>query len=190
MLPRMDDGGGGDDGMRSRFPDLFAESYVDYASARITYVPGAATDELVTRLHLVAVTDEGEVVVCRSVQGWRFLPGGTREEDESLADLARRELLEEAGATLRGDLVHFAAHHAESEREAPYRPYFPHPHACWGYAVARVEITARPLNPPDGEEVVEVLTLPVDEAADYLRGEDPIHADVVLHAHALGLLDR
>ena len=42
--------------------------------------------------------------------------------------------------------------------------------------------------PPDGEEVVEVLTLPVEEAADYLREEDPIHADVVLHAHALGLL--
>ena len=89
---------------------------------------------------------------------------------------------------MRGDLVHFSAHHAESELERPYRPHFPHPHACWGYAVARVEITGRPLNPPDGQEVVEVLTLPVEEAANYLRGEDPIHADVVLHAHTLGLL--
>ena len=115
--------------MRNRFPDLFAKSYVDYASARTTYVPGEAPDELVTRLHLVAVTEEREVVVCRSVQGWRFLPGGTREAGESLADLARRELLEEAGATLRGELVHFAAHHAESELDAPYRPHFPHPHA-------------------------------------------------------------
>ena len=174
----------------SRFPRLFEESYVDYAEARIRYVAGAAPDHMVTRLHLVAMTEEREVVVCRSVQGWRFLPGGTREPGESLADLARRELLEEAGATLRGDLVHFSAHHAESEREAPYRPHFPHPLACWGYAAARVEITGRPLNPPDGEEVVEVLTLPVEEAADYLREHDPIHADVVLHAQALGLLDR
>ena len=34
-----------DDGaedFRNRFPRLFEESYVDYAEARITYVPGAA----------------------------------------------------------------------------------------------------------------------------------------------------
>ncbi len=53
-----------------------------------------------------------------------------------------------------------------------------------------MEVTGAPTNPPDGEDVVEVLTLPVEEAADYLRRHDPIHADVVLHAQALGLLDR
>ncbi len=183
----MDDGA---EDYRSRFPQLFEESYVDYAQARITYVTGAAPDELVTRLHLVALTGEHEVVVCRSVQDWRFLPGGTREAGESLADLARRELVEEAGAELRGDLLLFSAHEAVSELPAPYRPHFPHPRACWGYAVARVEVTGAPTNPPDGEDVVEVLTLPVEEAADYLRRHDPIHADVVLHAQALGLLDR
>ena len=170
------------------FPSLVGESYVDYAAARIRYVHDIAKHELVTRLHLVALTDDGEVVVCRSVQGWRFLPGGTRERDETLVDLARRELLEEAGATLQGDLLHFSAHEVDSERAAPYRPYFPHPRSYWAYAVARVEITGPPLNPPDGEEVVEVLTLSAAEAAAYLRVDDPIHADVVLHARALGLL--
>lgn len=33
-----------------------------------------------------------------------------------------------------------------------------------------------------------MLTLPVAEAAAYLWGDDPIHADVVLHADALGLV--
>jgi 8-oxo-dGTP diphosphatase len=170
------------------FPALVGEVYVDYAEARIRYVSGIAKDELVTRLHLVALTDAGEVVVCRSSQGWRFLPGGTREEGESLVELARRELLEEAGAALVGDLHFFSAHEADSDREAPYKPYFPHPRSYWAYAVARVEITGEPLNPPDGEEVVEVLALPVHEAAEFLRADDPIHADVVLDAHVRGLL--
>ncbi|MFL6132424.1 MAG: NUDIX domain-containing protein [Nocardioidaceae bacterium] len=33
----------------------------------------------------------------RSAQDWRFLPGGTRERNESLHDLASREVMEEAG---------------------------------------------------------------------------------------------
>ncbi len=176
------------DDWSSRFPRLFAESYVDYASARIAYFSGAAPPELVTRLHLVAVTDQAEVVVCRSIQGWRFLPGGTREPDESLVELARRELLEEAGAVLLGDPLHFSAHQVDSERDAPYRPHLSHPRAYWAYAVARVQVTGPPVNPPDGETVVEVLTLPFREAAAYLDEEDPVHADVVRHAEALGLL--
>lgn len=174
--------------MDARFPALEGETWVDYAEARIRYVAGVAEDDLVTRLHLVALTDGGDVVVCRSTQGWRFLPGGTREAGETLTDLARRELLEEAGATLVGDLLRFSAHEVDSEREAPYRPPFPHLRSCWAYAVARVEVTGSPSNPPDGEEVVEVLTLPLAEAAAYLRSDDPIHADVVHHADALGLL--
>jgi 8-oxo-dGTP diphosphatase len=173
-----------------RFPRLFEDSYVDYAAARISYVEGAAPEDLVTRLHIVAVTDHAEVVVCRSAQGGRFLPGGTRELDESLRDLAERELIEEAGAVLSGELVHFSSHRADSELAEPYRAHFPHPRAFWGYAVGRVRITGPPSNPPDGENVVEVLTLPPSTAADYLAEEDPLHADVLRHADALGLIQR
>ena len=173
---------------RERFPRLFAEAYVDYASARIVYQSGVAPPHLVSRLHLVAVTDAAEVVVCRSIEGWRFLPGGTREPGESLTDLARRELLEEAGATLLGDVVHFAAHQADSESDEPYRRHLPHPRAYWSYAVCRGRITGAPLNPSDGETVVEVLTMNPEAAAEHLDAYDPIHADVVRHADALGLL--
>ena len=170
------------------FPRLFEETYVDYAAARVAYFTGLAPEDFVSRLHVVAVTEQAEVVVCRSADGGRFLPGGTRERGESLLELARRELAEEAGAALRGGLVHFSAHRADSGAEGPYRPHLPHPRAYWGYAVGCVEVEGPPLNPPDGEHVVEVLTLPPREAAEYLTEEDPVHADIVRHADALGLL--
>ncbi|WP_207085082.1 NUDIX hydrolase [Nocardioides sp. S5] len=160
-----------------------------YADARIAYSSAVAPDDLVARLHVVAVTERNEVVVCRSAEGWRFLPGGTREPGESLGGLARRELLEEAGAVLVGPVVQFSAHRADSERDRPYRPHLPHPRCYWAYAVARVRVAGPPANPSDGETVVEVLTLPAPRAADYLdAGDDPIHADVLRHADALGLL--
>ncbi|MGI8901011.1 MAG: NUDIX domain-containing protein [Nocardioides sp.] len=86
--------GGDDESWRKRFPELFREGYVEYADCRLSYTTRAMPEELVARLHLVAVTEDSHVVVCRSELGWRFLPGGTREPDESLAELARRELLE------------------------------------------------------------------------------------------------
>lgn len=67
---------------------------MDYADARIAYSSGVVPDDLVARLHVIAVTEQQKVVVCRSAKGWRFLPGGTREPGESLRELARRELLE------------------------------------------------------------------------------------------------
>jgi 8-oxo-dGTP diphosphatase len=176
------------DPWRDRFPELFRESYVDYADCRIRYTTEVPAEDLVSRLHLVAVTDAGNVVVCRSEQGWRFLPGGTREPGESLPELAGRELVEEAGAVLDGELRYFSAHVADSARVTPYRPHLPHPRAYWAYAVAPVRVLGTPTNPDDGERVVEVLMLPPPVAADYLQEEDPIHADVVRHAHAIGLV--
>ena len=51
-----------------------------------------------------------------------------------------------------------------------------------------VERVGEPLNPADGEHVVEVLTLPPAEAAAWLGVHDPVHADVVRLAVARGLL--
>jgi 8-oxo-dGTP diphosphatase len=173
-----------------RFPDLFRESYVDYADCRVRYTTEPVPKDLVSRLHLVAVTAEGKVVVCRSEQGGRFLPGGTREPDESLPDLAGRELMEEAGAVLDGELRYFAAHVADSRQDKPYRPHLPHPRAYWAYASAHVRIVCEPTNPEYGETVVEVLTLPPTAAAQYIAEHDPIHADVLRHAMALGVTCR
>jgi 8-oxo-dGTP diphosphatase len=180
---------GGDDGQWPvRFPELFRDLFVDYAQANVSFTTEVVPDDLVSRLHLVAVTTQAKVIVCRTEQGGRFLPGGTREPEESLADLARRELIEEAGARLAGEMRYFAAHMADSTRPQPYRPHLPHPRTYWAYAVARAEVIAAPTNPPDGEQVVEVLTLAPALAARFIAEHDQLHADVLRLADAMGLI--
>lgn len=175
----------------AELPRLFAPRFEGYANADLEFRLGAPSDELVTRLHLVAVDPAGSVVVCRSVEEWRFLPGGRREPGESLREVAERELLEEAGCVVVGDVGDvFAYQLARSHNASPHRAHFPHPVSAWGYAVARVDVTGRPTNPEDGESVVEVRRLPPDRAASWLRVHDGEHADVVLLAQAMGLLRR
>jgi 8-oxo-dGTP diphosphatase len=177
-----------DERWAAAFPALFAAGYVDYAHCLLGFTTEPVPDELVARLHLVASTGPGHLIVCRSIQGWRFLPGGTREEGETLLELAGRELMEEAGARITGGVELFASHIADSLRDGPHRPHLPHPRAYWGYGLARAEIVQRPTNPSDGEHVVEVLTLPPAEAAAYLAEFDPLQADVVRLAGAMALI--
>jgi 8-oxo-dGTP diphosphatase len=178
----------GDEVWAARFPALFATARVGYANARVSFTTVPAESDDLNRLHLVAVTEVGHVVVCRSAQGWRFLPGGTREPGESPLELARRELREEAGGVLVTEPKLFARQVATTINPQPFRPHLAHPVSSWGYAVTRVEVTSVPSNPPGGEHVVEVLALPADEAAAYLRLHDDTHADVVLLAQAMGLI--
>jgi hypothetical protein len=69
-----------------------------------------------------------------------------------------------------------------------HHPHVPHPHSAWALATARVEVTGPPSNPPDGEPVIEVLALPVADAAAWLRVHEDEPADVLLLAESLGLL--
>jgi 8-oxo-dGTP diphosphatase len=173
----------------ARFPELFRPGFQAYANADLQFRLGTPPDEQVARLHVVALDPAGRVVVCRSVEEWRFLPGGRREPGETLAELCRRELREEAGCTVLGDPGPlFAYQQATSRNPQPHRAHLTHPVSAWAYAVARVEVTGPPTNPSDGESVVEVRRLPVDDAAAWLRVHDPEHADVVLLAAAMGLL--
>lgn len=178
----------GEDRWHERVARLYGTEHVGYASCDVRYTTDPPPEELVSRLHLVAVTPVGEVVVSRSIQGWRFLPGGTREPGESLLELARRELVEEAGARLIADPTPFSAFVADSRTAEPYRPHLPHPRAYWLHAVAQVEVMGPPSNPDDGEHVTEVLQLAPGEAVEYIAEHDTIHAGVLAHAIALGLL--
>jgi 8-oxo-dGTP diphosphatase len=179
-----------DSAWAARFPGLYGLTFQPYANAALEFRLGPAEESLVARLHLVARDPNGLVVVCRSAEDWRFLPGGSREAGETLTELAARELLEEAGCALVGP-VHVFAHQAvRSHNPAPYRPHLTHPESAWAFATARVEVAGEPTNPPDGEQVVEVRMLPVAEAAAWLRVHEAEHAEVVLLAEALGLLSE
>jgi len=63
-----------------------------------------------------------------------------------------------------------------------------HPLAFWAYAATDVVLDHAPTNPPDGEHVVEVAVLPVAATVAFLTPSDPIHADVLRLAEALGLV--
>ena len=175
---------------QERFPELFAPAYVDYANTDITFTLDAPPDELIGRVHCVAVDPQHRVAVCRSVDEWRFLPGGTRERDESISELVTRELLEEAGAKTSGDPVIFASQVSRSRNPEPYRAHLPHPLSYWAFAVVEAEVVQPPSNPDDGEQVVEVRSLLPDEAAAWLAVHDPVCADIVRLALAMDLISR
>lgn len=171
-----------------RFPALFAPAVWEWGDLDVRYSMDEPPDELVSNVHVIGRTDGG-IVVCRNDLGWRFLPGGTREPHEPIEETARRELLEEAGARIVGPLTWLGAHRADHRRPAPYRPHLPHPVSYWLNAVADVVVDQPPTNPPDGEQVVEVLVLPPAEAIAYLDAHnDGVMGNIVRLAQAMELV--
>jgi 8-oxo-dGTP diphosphatase len=175
--------------LAARLPRLFAPNWVDYANCDVTFTLDPVPDEAINRLHLVAVTAEGEVVVCESADGLRFLPGGRREPGEDLDTLARREAMEEAGLRLDATPAVFASHVAVSRDAEPYRDHFAHPTGYWAYASAPATIVAEPTSPPDAEQITGVHALPAADAITFLEQHDQDHADVVRLAVLTGILD-
>lgn len=168
---------------------MFESSYVDYADADIFGTLQPPPQGLVHRVHAVACPASGIVTVCASSEGWRFLPGGRLEPGEAIDDALGRELLEEAGARPEDSSRLFFSHVATSRRPKPYLPHVPHPVMWWSYAVVRTEVVGEPTCPDGGEQITEVLNLPVEEAIEWLcNGSDPMHADVVRLADRLQLI--
>lgn len=123
------------DDWAARFPELFRPRYEAYANADLELRLGEPPDGQVARLHVVALDRAGLVVVCRSVEEWRFLPGGRREPGETLAEVCRRELREEAGCAVVGEPgAVFCYQRATSRNTEPYRAHFTHPVSAWAYA--------------------------------------------------------
>ncbi|MFD4400794.1 NUDIX hydrolase [Kitasatospora sp. NPDC058478] len=145
------------------FPALHAPQYWTWGRYDALFSTVLPPDELVTNIHLVGFADD-KVILCRDDRDHWFLPGGTREQDESIATCLARELREEAGARLLGEPDWLGAHRCRTEDPTPYRPWQPHPEKAWLWGWAEVAVDSTPTNPADGEQVVEVRAVPADEA--------------------------
>lgn len=154
--------------LAKRFPHLFRREKWKWAAAHVAFSTALPDDALVSNVHVAGFVGDG-LVVCRTAEDDWFLPGGSREQGESVEQCAARELMEEAGARLVSPLRWFGAHYLTSYRDQPTRPGNPHPLRALLWCTADLVVDAVPTNPPDGEQVVEVRTVPVPEALRLLR---------------------
>ncbi|MFE7564332.1 NUDIX domain-containing protein [Kitasatospora sp. NPDC057500] len=161
------------DELAALFPALHAPQYWAWGRYDAQFSTVLPPDELVTNIHLVGFTDGGRVVLCRDDRDHWFLPGGTRENGESVDSCLVRELREEAGARLLGEPVWLGAHRCVTDDPVPYRPWQPHPEKAWLWGWAEVTVDSVPTNPDDGEQVVEVRAAePAEARRLLLNGHD------------------
>jgi 8-oxo-dGTP diphosphatase len=168
----------------ARYPLLHTPERWEWAGMDATFSMEPPPDDLVTNVHVIGYVGD-RIVLCRDTRPVWFLPGGTREANESIEACADRELCEEAGATLAGPLHWMGAHYGTSDHPEPYRPWQPHPHKAWLWCYADVHLIGPPTNPPDGEHVVEVRTTTPAEAQSLLTSDNPWSPDLVALAQDL-----
>ena len=177
---------------RGRFPNLYRAQPFSWGGMgdrrlQIQFSRQVPPDALISNVKVIGRCDGG-VAVFETEQGWRSVPGGTREPGETLAEAADRELYEEVGGRLKGPLKWVGAFRVDHSDAGPYRPHLPFPISYWAYTSADIDLVAPPTNPEDGEQVTAVHVLPLDEAIDFLSVfDDGPLLDAVKLARALEL---
>jgi 8-oxo-dGTP diphosphatase len=156
--------------LADRFPLLYTQQRWEWAGIDAVFSTELPADELVTNVHVVGFAGQ-QIVVCRDNRGVWLLPGGTREDGETIEDCVARELKEEAGARLAGPLNRIGAHHCLSDLPEPYRPWQPHPAKAWLWCEADVSVDSAPSCPPDAEQIVEVRAVTPAEAQRLLAAD-------------------
>ena len=120
-------------------------------------------DELiVSNVNIIPYTGNKYVVFQVDNGEWE-LPGGTLEKDEKYFEALEREMMEELGAQLMSFNI-FGQFHCVSKADKPYKPHIHHPNFVRLVGYGEVRIVGKPLNPIDGEQVISVEVVEIDEA--------------------------
>lgn len=104
-----------------------------------------------------------QYVVMKIDNGKWELIGGTLESGEHHMDALVREVKEEIGAELVSYTL-FGCFKCHSFADVPYRPHIPHPNFVRLVGYGEVNLVGEPSNPPDGEQVIAVEVVDLDEA--------------------------
>lgn len=157
----------------------------EWAQTIVRFTDRRPPDVVVQSVRAIALVEDG-VVVCRLSNGTAFLPGGTREEGESVDACMSRELAEEAGFLMKGRPHWFAAHSGVSYNRVPYKPYAPFPLKAWLWGVVAGKLVGPPTNPVGAEQVASVSVLRPEDALDLLEDEGRGYAQALRYWMSLG----
>ncbi|XEC96642.1 NUDIX hydrolase [Paenibacillus tarimensis] len=167
----------------SQLPTL--SHVMDQNPIRSKFVLDTTFDEsLVSNISIVPTVGEQYVVIGLENGKWE-LAGGTLEPGEHYMEGLKREVMEELGAELVSFTL-FGQFQCTSSASKPYRPHIPHPNFIRLLGCGEVKIVGKPLNPPDGEQVVSVDIVDIQEAIErYLSIDRPDIAEMYQLAHHL-----
>ena len=119
--------------------------------------------EKIANANLVPRMDGGWATIRLKDGSWD-IPGGTLEPGEDYLGAIRRELMEEAGAQLISFRL-IGAWQCFSLADKPYRPHLPFPEYYRVVGTGKIKIVSAPENPPGGEEIIRVESVPLGVAA-------------------------
>lgn len=143
------------------FPALSSVVTWGNVEAKFTFMK-KINSALVSNVSIIPYVGD-KYVIFQIDNGMWELPGGTLEAGERFMDAVKREVMEELGGELITYEV-FGQFICESSAEVPYRTHIPHPKFVRIVGYGEVKIIGNPLNPEDGEQVIAVELVTIEEA--------------------------
>lgn len=149
---------------KERYPNLLQTYDWGNVISNFELSNGLPPVPLISNVNIVPFTNEKKCVLIRLDNGNWEMPGGTLEPNEDYLSALKRELIEEAGAKLVSSFTTFGAWKFISSAEKPYKPHLPYPIYYRVVGYGEIELVSAPLIPEDGEKVVAVEAMTLQEA--------------------------